>query len=130
MAPSPPSTRATSANGNSPRSRCWNRSTTSTSAQPAMAGSRRRASSSRSEEHTSELQSPCNLVCRLLLVKKRHASQSDLHAEVTLAHHHRVSHLEATAALQAVLRHAAIDDHRHAQWYASQVLLTLDGILR
>src|SRR5256885_11863113 len=28
----------------------------------------------RSEEHTSELQSPCNLVCRLLLEKKkRHA---------------------------------------------------------
>src|SRR2546426_3383388 len=26
-------------------------------------------SSSRSEEHTSELQSPCNLVCRLLLEK-------------------------------------------------------------
>src|SRR5256885_16417264 len=25
----------------------------------------------RSEEHTSELQSPCNLVCRLLLVKKQ-----------------------------------------------------------
>src|SRR2546426_8230026 len=25
----------------------------------------------RSEEHTSELQSPCNLVCRLLLAKKR-----------------------------------------------------------
>src|SRR5256885_5302201 len=29
---------------------------------------RRRA---RSEEHTSELQSPCNLVCRLLLEKKK-----------------------------------------------------------
>src|SRR5256885_6873145 len=28
-------------------------------------------SSSRSEEHTSELQSPCNLVCRLLLEKKK-----------------------------------------------------------
>src|SRR5256885_7367311 len=27
----------------------------------------------RSEEHTSELQSPCNLVCRLLLVKKNGA---------------------------------------------------------
>src|SRR5256885_11989926 len=27
-------------------------------------------SRSRSEEHTSELQSPCNLVCRLLLEKK------------------------------------------------------------
>src|SRR2546426_4760836 len=29
------------------------------------------ASSRRSEEHTSELQSPCNLVCRLLLEKKK-----------------------------------------------------------
>src|SRR5256885_13129881 len=28
--------------------------------------------SSRSEEHTSELQSPCNLVCRLLLEKNKH----------------------------------------------------------
>src|SRR2546426_5309290 len=28
----------------------------------------------RSEEHTSELQSPCNLVCRLLLEKKKHCS--------------------------------------------------------
>src|SRR5256885_2646351 len=27
--------------------------------------------SGRSEEHTSELQSPCNLVCRLLLEKKK-----------------------------------------------------------
>src|SRR5256885_3401899 len=29
------------------------------------------ARASRSEEHTSELQSPCNLVCRLLLEKKK-----------------------------------------------------------
>src|SRR2546426_4942631 len=29
----------------------------------------------RSEEHTSELQSPCNLVCRLLLEKKKKYSQ-------------------------------------------------------
>src|SRR5256885_7276626 len=29
----------------------------------------------RSEEHTSELQSPCNLVCRLLLEKKLMVSQ-------------------------------------------------------
>src|SRR5256885_5279768 len=28
------------------------------------------SSATRSEEHTSELQSPCNLVCRLLLEKK------------------------------------------------------------
>src|SRR5256885_6082433 len=29
------------------------------------------SASLRSEEHTSELQSPCNLVCRLLLEKKK-----------------------------------------------------------
>src|SRR5256885_11694561 len=29
----------------------------------------------RSEEHTSELQSPCNLVCRLLLEKKNMAAE-------------------------------------------------------
>src|ERR1022692_1964624 len=29
----------------------------------------------RSEEHTSELQSPCNLVCRLLLEKKKNKEQ-------------------------------------------------------
>src|SRR2546426_1470296 len=29
----------------------------------------------RSEEHTSELQSPCNLVCRLLLEKKKNVSE-------------------------------------------------------
>src|ERR1022692_4046179 len=31
---------------------------------------------SRSEEHTSELQSPCNLVCRLLLEKKKKKLQN------------------------------------------------------
>src|SRR2546426_7141425 len=31
----------------------------------------RRFLAGRSEEHTSELQSPCNLVCRLLLEKKK-----------------------------------------------------------
>src|SRR5256885_3738417 len=31
--------------------------------------------SMRSEEHTSELQSPCNLVCRLLLEKKKNSIQ-------------------------------------------------------
>src|SRR5256885_13012913 len=30
----------------------------------------------RSEEHTSELQSPCNLVCRLLLEKKKQQSST------------------------------------------------------
>src|SRR5256885_3953434 len=31
----------------------------------------------RSEEHTSELQSPCNLVCRLLLEKKKRNVDND-----------------------------------------------------
>src|SRR5256885_9951960 len=30
----------------------------------------------RSEEHTSELQSPCNLVCRLLLEKKKNQNNN------------------------------------------------------
>src|SRR5256885_11033258 len=34
-----------------------------------------RLADQRSEEHTSELQSPCNLVCRLLLEKKKKATQ-------------------------------------------------------
>src|SRR5256885_7130871 len=33
------------------------------------------ANAARSEEHTSELQSPCNLVCRLLLEKKKQQGQ-------------------------------------------------------
>src|SRR5256885_1144309 len=33
------------------------------------------AASTRSEEHTSELQSPCNLVCRLLLEKKKNQKE-------------------------------------------------------
>src|SRR5256885_9123236 len=42
----------------------------------------------RSEEHTSELQSPCNLVCRLLLEKKKKShllpAGSSAHVSVTL----------------------------------------------
>src|ERR1039457_4069130 len=38
----------------------------------------------RSEEHTSELQSPCNLVCRLLLEKKK------TNLDVTFAYFHNL----------------------------------------
>src|SRR3989454_2881063 len=37
----------------------------------AVTKAEREAAKDRSEEHTSELQSPCNLVCRLLLEKKK-----------------------------------------------------------
>src|SRR5256885_11533386 len=44
---------------------------------------------SRSEEHTSELQSPCNLVCRLLLEKKKKNNKNNVYVEqrVTVRHH-------------------------------------------
>src|SRR5256886_9018801 len=51
------------------------------SAGPARAARRRappRAGRRRSEEHTSELQSQSNLVCRLLLEKKKQQNQQDL----------------------------------------------------
>src|SRR5256885_3132507 len=35
-----------------------------------------RTARKRSEEHTSELQSPCNLVCRLLLEKKKNSNST------------------------------------------------------
>src|SRR2546426_5984494 len=42
-----------------------------------------RAGDERSEEHTSELQSPCNLVCRLLLEKKKRFTDTATHAMST-----------------------------------------------
>src|SRR5256885_11686820 len=45
----------------------WNDATALRSTRRAAQRSR----DARSEEHTSELQSPCNLVCRLLLEKKK-----------------------------------------------------------
>src|SRR5256885_6172774 len=41
---------------------------------PVMAGFIPDFAGARSEEHTSELQSPCNIVCRLLLVKKKNTT--------------------------------------------------------
>src|SRR5256885_2716994 len=41
----------------------------------------------RSEEHTSELQSPCNLVCRLLLEKKKNSSTLNPSQHTVLSQH-------------------------------------------
>src|SRR5688500_19601690 len=53
--------------------RGWARAPASsrTTASPPPRGPAPAAGRPRSEEHTSELQSPCNLVCRLLLEKKK-----------------------------------------------------------
>src|SRR5256885_9340273 len=53
----------------------------------------------RSEEHTSELQSPCNLVCRLLLEKKKQAAC------------HRASH--ARRSISFGLKERLVDARRH-----------------
>src|SRR5205807_7511924 len=43
----------------------------------------------RSEEHTSELQSPCNLVCRLLLEKKKSIGNSFINTIINVNHTRR-----------------------------------------
>src|SRR5256885_13248805 len=43
----------------------------------------------RSEEHTSELQSPCNLVCRLLLEKKKKTYTAKAHLCAVESHYDR-----------------------------------------
>src|SRR5256885_5413011 len=40
----------------------------------------------RSEEHTSELQSPCNLVCRLLLEKKNNIHKNYPHQPILISY--------------------------------------------
>src|SRR4051812_49888813 len=66
--------RSSIANGSAPMKRSRNASNapSTASAQPSRLASRvGRKRSRRSEEHTSELQSHVNLVCRLLLEKKK-----------------------------------------------------------
>src|SRR5256885_11604215 len=55
--------------------------------EPSVAGKR-------SEEHTSELQSPCNLVCRLLLEKKKRITILSIRYRIGLinAHRHVTAH--------------------------------------
>src|SRR5256885_10009871 len=45
------------------------------------------AAGARSEEHTSELQSPCNLVCRLLLEKKKRMSTRSVNLRIYRSAH-------------------------------------------
>src|SRR5688500_19696556 len=57
-----------------------------------LSGPPPRRSLARSEEHTSELQSPCNLVCRLLLEKKKETTgnkkgQTSINTSVEAAGH-------------------------------------------
>src|SRR5256885_8830535 len=50
----------------------------------------------RSEEHTSELQSPCNLVCRLLLEKKKKTAANLSRTNDKTYEHRPPSYIEST----------------------------------
>src|SRR5690348_17441232 len=62
---------------------------------------------SRSEEHTSELQSPVHLVCRLLLEKKKHHVSSVVYhrSAVALQQHQRRLGLSRLPVLLVPLHH-------------------------
>src|SRR5215204_6964954 len=64
------------------------RSTASWPARPHWVGTRTSTTPSRSEEHTSELQSHSDLVCRLLLEKKKTKQVNDREAD-NCNHDHR-----------------------------------------
>src|SRR2546426_1211309 len=53
-------------------------------------------SRTRSEEHTSELQSPCNLVCRLLLEKKKRTTYHPSRVSTSSTTPSEYLHLSAT----------------------------------
>src|SRR5256885_6466609 len=54
----------------------------------------------RSEEHTSELQSPCNLVCRLLLEKKNNRPDAGLGDQLDRNRSQRIHLLEVIDQLR------------------------------
>src|SRR5256885_13218112 len=66
---------------------------------------------SRSEEHTSELQSPCNLVCRLLLEKKKNRNICHTNSHNKSLTYHFRCHLQLRDAT-SFLSHQT-DHHRY-----------------
>src|SRR5256885_11232057 len=83
----------------------------------------------RSEEHTSELQSPCNLVCRLLLEKKKHehvAPHPPHHVLVLYTHSDLFDHLNSAAHARCGSEHVVLlplDDPPHHDSNYLQCLL-------
>src|SRR2546426_6265966 len=71
-----------------------------THARPVPRRAPRAGAQRRSEEHTSELQSPCNLVCRLLLEKKKatKAPQEQVATTATKGTATRLAHRQRACA--------------------------------
>src|SRR3989454_7888062 len=72
----------------------------------------------RSEEHTSELQSPCNLVCRLLLEKKKNT-----HYKARLRRPDRSALLgDMTATVELLPKYGHQQQHRNSSRRTHSVL--------
>src|SRR5256885_10799392 len=97
----------------------FSRSTTASST-----GSPRCRSLTRSEEHTSELQSPCNLVCRLLLEKKKNSHYhiysrlplvrfllGDFHISIRRSVHHKIYRVSIQICPHSYLHHTSSRAH-------------------
>src|SRR5256885_11282335 len=77
----------------------WTASTHQIKLPTSSRASRRPGLIPRSEEHTSELQSPCNLVCRLLLEKKKKKTISQLkHTDQACCKQQVSQHCEVAAS--------------------------------
>src|SRR5258708_14062180 len=74
---------------------CMDRLATQKSSRQQCLGAQNGEEGERSEEHTSELQSPDHLVCRLLLEKKKKSSSGKLARSITFSR-------ERTMALHSV----------------------------
>src|SRR2546427_2117456 len=85
-----------------PISRAWQAAMAAWSAY----GPRAPASCSRSEEHTSELQSQSNLVCRLLLEKKKNSGLTSTHPGQPQRHRGMNGHRRAPAKSRDALQSA------------------------
>src|SRR5256886_6344063 len=83
-----------------------------TACSASVTGCKITLASIRSEEHTSELQSQSNLVCRLLLEKKKHRtySQSD-HAQSTMFRIVRTSHVVHSPQFMVYLSSDTLSHH-------------------
>src|SRR5437867_8531657 len=75
------------------------------STDPTSSAAPRRVPARRSEEHTSELQSPYDLVCRLLLEKKKEHNHHTLHG--------RNRHYKSQVRTPVLLPHRSTLDHSH-----------------
>src|ERR1022692_4946535 len=76
----------------------------------AADGDEQHQDSGRSEEHTSELQSPCNLVCRLLLEKKKE-DQEKVEREEDADHAGLQDQEHGVAFLYAILEGVPVIDN-------------------